>query len=182
MQIEQIQKQLEEGNSLKEIIQIIPYLSFAKKKILCDNVLTVSLEYTDDGLLQCDYFTRKLIMDISIIINYTDIEVNQQDILTDYDTLNEIGVVEYVLNNMTRSERFFIEDMISKNIKQRVAIENSIEGILVKGINKLVEKIPTDKQLKSLSKSLLKDFNKLDMSKVAELKDVFNTINKEKVK
>lgn len=171
MQIEQIKQQLEEGKSLKDIVQIIPYLPFTQKKILCDNVINASLEYTENDLLQCDYFTRKIILDMSIIVNYTDVEINQDDILTDYDTLNELGVVEFVLENMNRSEKQFIEEMISKSIGQRIKIENSLEGILVKGINKLVDKIPDEKSINKIIKNIPKVVNKINPENLNVLKD-----------
>jgi len=54
-------------------------------------------------------------------------------------------------------------------------IGNSIESIIASRLDKLIDKLPTDKQLKSLSKSLVKDLNKLDWNQLPLLKEMWET-------
>jgi hypothetical protein len=54
---------------------------------------------------------------------------------------------------------------------------NSFANIIGNKLQQLIDKIPNDKQLKSLSKSLIKDINKLDWDKVPMLKQMWLTAN-----
>lgn len=175
MQIEQLKQQIQENKPLIEIIQITPYLPFAHKQVLCLNVVNSCLEQNDDGLLTCNFFTKKLMQDISILVNYTDFETSE-NLLEDYDILCQDGILELMLNSIDKKEIKFIEEMVDKSIEQTLRLENSIESIVSKGLNKLLDKLPTDKQLKSLSKSLVKDLGKLDINKINELKDMFGIV------
>lgn len=177
MLISEIKEKLQNGISIDLIINIKPHLSHVEKKILCENIINASLDQNEDGLVICDYFNRELTKNIGIIVNYTDIEINNDEFLEDYDTLSEYGIVDYVLNNINKSDRFFIKSMVSKEIEQKVKISNSIESIIAKGLNKITEKLPDNKELKSLSKSLVKDLNKFNWDKVPMLKEMWLTAN-----
>ena len=188
MLVSEIKERLENGEPIDALINIKPYLSHVEKKILSENIIKGSLDKNENDLVVCDFFNRELTKNIGIIVNYTDIEINNDEFLEDYDTLSELGIIDYVLNNMNKSDRYFIKDMVSKCIEQEINIGNSIESIAQKGINdlkviieegiaKIVEKLPSDKQIKSLSKTLIKDVNKLDWDKVPMLKQMWETAN-----
>ncbi|MDD4412005.1 MAG: hypothetical protein PHO58_05915 [Bacilli bacterium] len=188
MLISEIKQRLKSGEPIDAIIEIKPYLSFVEKKILSENIINGSLDQDENGMFICDFFNRKLVSDIGFISNYTEIEINNEEFLQDYDFLNEQGIVDYVLNNMNKSDRYFIKDMVNKNIRQKIQTSNSIESIAQRGINdfklivedginKVVQKLPDDKQLKSLSKSLVKDLNKFDWNKVPMLKEMWLSAN-----
>jgi len=179
MLIQEIKEKLStlEIIDLSTIITIKPYLSHVEKKILCDNIINASLDQNEDGLIICNYYNRKLTTNMSIIVNYTNIEINNDEFLEDYDYLCEQGLIKYVLDNMNKEDKLFIEQMVSKNIGQSLKIGNSLESIIAKGLNKIVEKIPDNKELKSLSKSLVKDINKMDWDKVPMLKQMWLTAN-----
>jgi len=180
MQITELKEKLmttPETIDLSTIIEIKPYLSHIEKKIVCDNIISASLNQNENGLIICDFYNQKLTTDISIIVNYTNIEISEDEFIEDYNYLCEQGIIKYVLNNMNKDEFNFIEDMVSANINQERKIGNSLESIIAKGINKLTDKLPTDKELKSLSKSLVKDLNKFDWNKIPMLKDMWLTAN-----
>jgi len=158
---------------LSELITIKPYLSHVEKKILCENIINASLEQNENGLFVCDYYNRELTKNISIIVNYTDININNEEFLEDYDYLCEQGIIDYVLNSMNKNDRFFIKSMVSKNINQKISIENSIESVLAKNLQSLTSKIPDEKSIKKLINDIPKSINKIKPDNMAILKDLF---------
>lgn len=178
MLVQEIKEKLSDSEivHLESIINFKSYLPFIEKKLLCDSIVEASLEQNENGLMACDYYNKELSKNIGIIVNFTDIELGEE-FLQDYDILCELEVVDYVLNNMNQSDRCFIENMVDKEIEQRIRIGNSIESIIANKLDKLIDKLPTDKQLKSLSKSLVKDINKLDWDKLPMLKDMWLSAN-----
>lgn len=161
---------------LSTIIEIKPYLSFVEKKIVSESIINGSLEQNEDGLTICNYFNKKLLSDIAFISNFTNIEIGEE-FLEDYDYLCEQGIIKYVLDNINVDDWDFIEGMVNRSIGQEIKISNSLESIITKGINKFTDKLPTDKELKSLSKSLVKDLNKFDWNKIPMLKEMWLTAN-----
>jgi len=175
MLIQEIKESFKKGKSISGIVEIKPYLSYVEKKILCDKIIEESLEQNENGLFLCNFFNKKIAKDISIIVNFTNIEFEQT--IQDYDYLSEQGIVDYVLNNMNQNDKVFIDEMVDKNIEQRIKLFNSIEGILANKMDKLIEKLPNDKQIKSLLKSLVKDLNKFDWDKIPMLKEIWKNAN-----
>ena len=106
-------------------------------------------------------------------MNYTNLEFSE-NLIEDYDYLAENVGIELILDQIPINEVEFILDLVDFELAQIVKLNNSIEGILANKLDKLIEKLPTDKQIKSLSKSLVKDINKLDWDKIPMLKDMWN--------
>jgi len=172
MLISEIKQRLKSGEPIDAIITIKPYLSHVEKKILCENIINASLDQDENGLVVADYFNRELTKNIGIIVNYTDIEMSEE-FLEDYDFLCEQGIVDYILNNMNKSDRYFIKSMVSKGIEQEIKIGNSIESILAKNLQNLIYKIPDEKFIKKLMNDIPKSINKIKPDNMAILKDLF---------
>lgn len=175
MKVIEIKEALKEGNILDDLIQIKPYISFIEKKIACDKIIDGSL-YEEDGMLACDYYNRKLFTEVFIVSNYTNIELDEENIVGDYDILCELGITEYILENMNFEESFFIYEMIGNIIKQKIKITNSVENILAKGLNTLLNKLPNDKQIKSIIKTASKELQKFEPEKLKSLQDMMKVV------
>ncbi len=166
----------ENGTYNGKTIEIKQYLSFVEKKLLCIDILESCIKADDNDILTCDFFTKKLITDLKLLSNYTDIEFTD-DFIKEYDFLVEYGVLDYIIENIPDSELVFIDEMIECELEQRIKIGNNLESIIAKGINKLTDKLPTDKELKSLSKSFVKHLNKFNWDKAPMLKEMCLTAN-----
>jgi len=154
-------------------IQIKSWISFAKKQLICENVVDNCLEYDDDILL-CNYFTKKLLLDMSLVTFYTNLEFSDDNSLEEYDFLCENGIMKYIIEEIDREEYWFITETIDEIVEQKIKIHNSIENMINKGINVLIQKLPTNKELKSLIKSTIKDINKLDVDKLPMVKQLLD--------
>lgn len=156
---------------LESIINFKSYLPFIEKKLLCDSIVEASLEQNENGLMVCDYYNKELSKNIGIIVNFTDIELGEE-FLQDYDILCELEVVDYVLNNMNQSDRCFIENMVDKNIEQEMKINNSLENIIANKLDKAIEKLPTNKEIRRIMNDIPKAINKIDPTNLEILKGI----------
>ena len=174
----QIQEFKDENGSYnhKDNFNIKKYIPFIEKKILVEDIIDGCLETNENGLLVVNNFMKKMVLDLKVVIAYTDIEFGEE-IVNDYDFMVENKIIDKIIESIDDSELDFIESMVNKEIDQKIRIENSIEGILANKLDKLIDKLPTDKQIKSLSKSLVKDINKMDWDKLPMLKDMWLSAN-----
>ncbi|MCE5220070.1 MAG: hypothetical protein LLF98_02080 [Clostridium sp.] len=174
MQIYELKTKIEEGKSIQDLIEVKQYLSIIEKQLIANKIIDSCIVIDDESnLYKIDYFYKKFTSDVSFLVNYTNLEFSE-NLIEDYDYLAENVGIEWILNQIPISEVEFILDLVDFELAQIVKLNNSIEGILANKLDKLIDKLPTDKQIKSLSKSLVKDVNKLDVNKIAELKGMFN--------
>lgn len=174
MLVSELKQKLEDNLTFTDLwIEIKHYLPFIEKKILIENIVDGSIEYDENGLAKCNLFIKELNEKIGIIVNYTNIEIDSENTVRDFDVMCELGIIDYVLNNMNKNEKYFIEDMICEGIDQKVRLENSVEGILSKGINKIVEKLPNEKSIKKILNDIPKSVNKIKPENLEILKDTF---------
>jgi hypothetical protein len=157
-------------------INIKNYIPFSHKQLLCEKVIDASTLVDENGIVSCNYFLKKLATDINILSFYTDLQFNEST-EEDYDFLIKSGLFDNILYCINDNDLDFIDEMINKEIAQKIMIGNSLGNVVASKLEKLIEKIPTDKQLKSLSKSLIKDVNKLNWDKVPMLKQMWETAN-----
>lgn len=157
-------------------IEVKSFTSFIEKQILCNQVIDGCLETNENNMVVCNFFMKKLLKDMKIIATYTDLEFGE-DSIQEYDFMIQNEIWDYILDRIADSEKNFIDEMINCEVEQRMRVGNSVENILSQKLQQLIDKLPTDKQLKSLSKSLVKDINKLDWDKLPMLKDMWNVAN-----
>ena len=178
MRVFEIKELLKEGKSLSDLIQLKSYIPFVEKKILCDKIIEGSL-YEENGMLLCNYYDKKLFIEISIINNYTDIELDEENIVGDYDILCELGITEYILKRLGDNEKYFIYDMVEDGICQKIKIGNSMESIVKKGLDKFVNIIDKNTNPKELSK-LIKTFGKqlkdFDPNKLTQIQEMMKVV------
>lgn len=157
-------------------IEVKPFISFIEKKILCLNVLENCMDVNENGMVVCDYFLRKLVQDINIIKQYTNIEISDDNYIYEYDFLVENELLDYILDRIVDSELSFINEMINKEIKQRISVSNSIENILFQKLQLLIDKIPDEKGIKKLMTEAKKQINGI---KPQQLELIKNMIGKQ---
>lgn len=177
MLISEIKEQIEAGKTVDDLLKVKQYLSIIEKNLIVNKVIDSCITIDENnGLSKIDYFYKKLTTDISLLVNYTNIEFSE-NLIEDYDYLCENVGIERILNQIPITEVEFILDLVDCELAQIIKLNNSIEGILASKLDKVVERLPNSKELKSLSKSIIKDINKLDQNKIADLKEIFSKVN-----
>ncbi len=176
MQITELKQQIEAGKIIEELLEVKSYLPLVEKQLIVNKIIDSCIIVDENGLSKIDFFYKYLTTQISLIVNYTSLEFSE-NIIEDFDYLAEYIGIEWIIDKISPIEVCIIQELVDDELDQVVKMNNSIEGILAKGINKITEKLPSDKQLKSLSKSLVKDLNKFDWDKVPMLKEMWLTAN-----
>lgn len=171
MQISELKNENGTYNQIK--INTKNYIPFIEKKILCEGVLDSCLEIDENGITTCNYFMKKLLTDLKIVANYSDIDFSDEVVL-DYDFLVESDIVNIIKESIDDSELEFINEMINCELEQKIKIGNSIESVLAKNLQKLIDKIPDEKSIQKIIKDIPKSINKITPANLEILKGVFN--------
>jgi hypothetical protein len=151
-----------ESTDLKSLINTKSYLPILTQraivKSICDMCLYVD-EETD--MLQCDYVMKELFYVLNTTLECSDIEIDgiidengEIDLETAveaYDLIIEFGVYEHIrFNSRTPKFRTFLD----QEIEQKISTYNSVSNVLRKSINSLMDKIPSEANIKELMEQL----------------------------
>ena len=184
--------QIKENPSLIKEIRVKKYLPIANKQItICgfngedgkryEGIVEMCLKQNEDGLHYIDFIDKEIVMVLSIVQAYCADSIEFDDIEVDsmYDFYVESGLWKYIIYNISEDEYKQFVGFVEEILAQEMKLRNSIEGIVSSGINKLIDKIPTDKQLKSLAKSLVKDMKGFNWDSLPMLKEIYQSLNGE---
>jgi hypothetical protein len=156
-----------------EGLEIKNYLPLTYKSITVDNIILLCLD-DRDGMKMVNYTLKKFAFDFSIMNQYTNIDFSEiVDIYSVYDELCEHGFVDELMKILNKNELDFISETVDAELEQQLKINNSFEGIIAKGINNFIEKLPNEKEMKKMIKALGKDLANFNPEKV----DIINRIN-----
>ena len=153
-------------------IIINKYIPFMVKQNIINNVLLTCISVEEDGFKRVDSAMKRMAIEFSICNQISNIDMSDDDSLTTYDSLKEYGIITYILNNIDSSEIKFISDCVNEEIEEMYKVDNSIQGVLSQGLNKLLAKIPDDKGMTKFINNISKQFDKLDPSKLKIVKEV----------
>lgn len=153
-------------------IVIKKYINFSIKKVMISNILE-SAKIQQDGLTKIDYAFLKIIKDVVVISQYSNIEI-EDDIIYAYDYLKENKIIEYIFSKIDKDEIAFIDEVLKAEIEQIYRLDNSIENILSKTLNNLIAKFPNEKEINKIIKEIPKSINKIK----PETLEIIKNINK----
>ena len=175
------ENQIWDMSEILEGVEIKSYLSTIEKKVIIDNILNGIAEIDENSIMKVNYFNKKLISDISMITNYTNLIFSDDNSIEDYDFLTQYKILHYIIKNIDNDELDFIYNMVEDELEQMIRIGNSLESVLAKGLNKLIEKIPDEKSMNKLISNLPKSINKIKPENLAVLKGIFNQQNNQNI-
>lgn len=173
MKVQEIKERFENQEALENTIHIIPYLSIAAKSLLVNDILEYILSYTDDGLLKINFVDKQIAINLALL-RYTDIEIDIENYLNDYDILAELNAFSFIKSKVN-TDFWILDEIIEDEITQRVELQNGIVSVINRGIGKLIELIDTNtnpKVLQTLIKTLGEEFANLQPEKMGFLTDV----------
>lgn len=180
MNIKELKEKLQNNTLKLEELNIKTYLSLIRKKILVDNICTDLIEYDENGLCFVNEIQKKITFGISTLLNYSNVEIleedNMDDVIETLDLLFETGkyneIEGYIGNDL--DELLWAVETEIENIKLR---NNSLESIVAKGLNKIVNTLPNDKQIKKLIAEIPKQVNKIKPEQLGLIKDMVKQQN-----
>jgi len=189
MQIQELKERINELpenqiliiSEILEGVEIKLYLSTIEKRIIVDNIINGCIEIDENSIMKVNFFNKKLISDISLVTNYTNLIFSDDNSIEDYDFLSQYKILNHIIKHIDSDELDFIYNMVEDELEQQIIIGNSLESVLSKGLNKLVEKIPDEKSMNKLINNLPKSINKIKPENLAVLKGIFNQQNNQGV-
>ena len=147
------------GNGFFDVgeLEVKKYLPLLTKgyavKQACEDILS----YDDNGLAYVPQYQKRISRCIAMLLYYTNLEI-PEDMMMDevvdvIDLLMERGLYKQILDEIGDDYCDFYW-MLDDELDSIISRNNSIEAVVAKGINKLIEKVPTDKQIKSIIKAV----------------------------
>jgi len=155
-------------------IQINPYTPFVIKKNIIDNILDICISTDEDGFKRVDHTTKIMVTEFSICNQATNIDLSEEVSLTAYDDLKKSGVVRYIMNNIDKDEVSFIEKCVDEKIKEMYIVDNSIQSVVTKALDKLISKIPDIKEINKLIPKIGKELGKISPETLNMFKNINN--------
>ena len=152
--VEEYEKQIvdaDKGQYIKTKLKTEKYMPYADKLIVAENIVNSS-SYAivkEDGVLKktdriaINSPMRYVLFVMTIVDKYTNIEVNFQNIMPEFDGLNKNGLIEVIFEKIGDKEmaefNTVVEMVLNDFISNKFEIKNYISEALSK-INNLVEK------------------------------------------
>lgn len=99
----------QQGSAMETFIKkhiITDYIEYATKCIYCDSIInaTCYVKVGEKRIVRFNSSTRYLFFTMKVIELYTDIEINADDVLGDYDKLNKVGAIGNLIAGIPESE------------------------------------------------------------------------------
>lgn len=170
MLVQEIKEQIEAGKSVDDLLEVKQYLSIIEKNLIVNKIIDSCIVLDEiNGLSKIDYFYKKLTTDVSLLVNYTNVEFSE-NLIEDYDYLCENVGIERILSQIPITEIEFILDLVDCELTQIIKLNNSIEGILANRLQALINKVPDEKGIKKLMTEAQKQINKIKPENLEILK------------
>lgn len=146
-------------------LEVKQYLPLAAKQILINKILEICKK-EENGTSKIDFTLKEFAYEFSLVNQYSNLDCQLDNIIKFYDELKENGIIDLIIKQIPVDEINFIDYVLEREIEQILNLDNSIEIIVGKALNKLIEKLPDEKGMNKLIKDLPKQINKIDPSKL----------------
>ncbi len=178
---EMVQKNKETGENFT--LEVKRYLPFVMKTMFINDMVVSCIYENEKNMKVIDFSQKKLCFDIYILRDYAGIEFDQDEVIEQYDYLKQNGIINYVydiIDNKNDLDELTI--MVNDTLQQEIQTNNSFEGVLSKGIQDLISKIPESGKIDKWMKSTVKAIKDFDPSKHEKLNELLNYAKSEGTK
>lgn len=167
IKVTEIVKKIKKGNdNAFDGIQIKDYLPISTKRLICEEIAKNSI-IEQDGVKIKDSIAYEIAFDLIIVSFYTNVDIDEN-----YDEACEYKIIDYIKDNMNQSEREFISEHSFNMIQYEINTYNSLSGVVSRNLQKLIDKVPDDKQIKKLVTDIPKQINKIKPEQLELIKEI----------
>lgn len=108
------------------------YVDFMTKNVYCDGIIKASsmIKDGDKEFIKINSAARYVFFVMRLIQLYTDIELNNDDIISEYDKLNEVGAISVLMSAIPESEYAEFETILNMKLDDFMTNEYSITALL----------------------------------------------------
>ncbi len=180
MKVSVIKKNLSEGKVPDKIgIEVDKSIPIGAVSIMVGDIADACVKANDDGMLYCDFVSKKLNTDVNFLVHFANVEFDGENDIEDYDWLWANGVIKLVYDAIDKDYVDMINGLINDEIRQRIALANSVEAsvakgvaILANGIDAVIKNLPTSHQINNLLKNVSSELKGFDPEKLGVLGDL----------
>lgn len=162
---------------LKTVVKINPYVNYGAKLILADSIIKTSC--LKDGNVYIDSCKKYLLYIYTLIKQYTNIDINEKDLLLQYDLLDQCGLIEEIIKLIPEKEIVTFKTIL--DMKQNDLITNKYGTHAF--ISDQIERVKTispeiTKAFTPLLETLTNKLENLDENKIEKMINKAMTIGK----
>lgn len=143
----------------KKNLEIKYYLPLKLKQRLVQEVISNCMEEKNE-VLYVNYFVKEMVYKLCILSYYTNYQFTDK---IDYDSLQEIGAFDFVINEIMRNnedEISKLESLLCETVQEQKETYNSLSTIISKKLNEIIETIPDKNEWSKILKNAVKILNK----------------------
>lgn len=163
-----------------EKIDVKPFISILLKdaiingndseSLLIDGIIASCVKLKD-GMYYIDYAALEVSKLFSIILFYTDIELDTDDSIYEiHDFFMSNSLSDYILYRI--SDINFLNSLIDSSLKQYIDIKNSIPNILQTAIMSILDRMPESKEIEKFLNKLPSMINNIKPENLEFLKNI----------
>lgn len=145
-------------------LNIKPYLGIGKKYLIAQSVVDASCYTDDNDVLITDSFNQYMLLVYKTLIEYTDLEIETNEIFKAYDELAECGALYEILGVLDR-EITLIDNLSHGYLRDKISYENSSAKI----INTCVDAVLSS--IEDINLGITEAISGIDTSKIVGLID-----------
>ena len=143
------------------------YLPIGIKREICETIKLNALT-EENGMKFIDYINLQVFTDLSLLQFYFEQNLDDLDINQFYAD----GVIDYMRSLIPSSEIEFIQNNVKNMLHQDIEVYNSLAGVLNRNLENLIAKIPTEKGMQKIIKSIPKVLNSISPENLELLKNI----------
>lgn len=179
MKASQIQELLEKGLAVEELnLTVDEYKTISEKSSICEEIVSQCIIECADGMKAIDFTKKYLAVQLALLVYFAHIELDMENA---FDYLEKNKVIRYIENMLPDTEHAFIIETVEKMLDQEIQLHNSVPGVLNRNLSTLVHginsRLPNEKKIKSIAKSVIREANKLDWSNAPILQQMFTAVS-----
>lgn len=153
---------------LKTVIKIKPYVSYGAKLILADGIINASC--LKNGNVHIDSCKKYILYIYSLIKQYTNIDINEKELLFQYDLLDQYGLVEEILELIPEKEIVTFKTILDMKQNDLMTNRYGTQAFISEQIDKVKTISPeVIKAFTPLLETLNEKLNNLDENKIEKM-------------
>ncbi len=127
------------------------YLPLSLKQVIIKNIVS---SVVDEETGNIDFSLIDFMTEISLLINYTDYELSDEETVVQYDEIKENGTLKSIIDQIHYDEVYFIKSNVEKEIQQYLDNNRSLGIQFKKAVDKLLDKLPSEQGMKETLEKL----------------------------
>lgn len=162
---------------LKVVVKTKPYLNYGKKMFLADTIINTSC--LKDGNVHIDSCKKYILYIYTLIKYYTNIDIKENQLLIQYDLLDEFGLVEEILELIPEKEIVTFKTILEMKQDDLMTNRYGTHAYITEQVERVRTVAPEiNKAFAPFVETLTKKLETLDENKIENMLNKVMTMSK----